>query len=688
MRNCLDSGGQKGEWDVNVMGRFVTILMCIVCIVLVPLQDQLLRQQEQLEQYLIAKTAQFQYTAAQTGRITLQEYEKYQSLFSTLQGRYSYEMVLTRSYADSTEEKGNQMLYGEEMLQEQMQSQEEEVMEQMLYGEEKIQGLDLYQEGEMQEHIHTIDCYEGHQHQLSGCEKHQHSGSAVYGGGCYTQPFYRQEYQYHYHADSCMSIYQNTGYLNLPGSMSEGVCSSCRRTIWMAQHSHPCSYCQGELGVLLVKSCGCGYQVLAGSVGTHRHPPYICGKNDGEITGTIPVLSGYQCSCGKIDGWQCGQVGTDTAVCSQILCEIKACQSQQSLYAGEALNSDVVAVWLDGSETVERAECSEEEEAGKYTVWLSLYAKCDSAYTGNYYRKYCMVEVERYSDEKICEYGHSLETGEKGCPECAGIVTGIKAVLIQKQYHQGEKLKLQLLLQYQDGHQKETAEWTSSFNSENTGKQTVDIYCQGFHTSIAVEVITKEENCSFCETPLTIWEENCQNCYITPITVNAEGTAVFGQSASVKAVVTYRDGHYQKITEGYRLIGFNPYQSGRQQVSIEYMGVTGIAVIVVTEEPVDDNSKESGEGTEKGENVGEKDENEKGEGKKDDNLDADSSMFKLVSQEELELELEINGQILIGEKTFLTFFLKKCDNLALKTVNYWEKQNHQEKCFYTIGGAV
>ena len=53
-------------------------------------------------------------------------------------------------------------------------------------------------------HAHTADCYSTHNHQVSGCVQHAHTGDAGLGTGCYTLPVY------HTHTASCPK-HQHTG---------------------------------------------------------------------------------------------------------------------------------------------------------------------------------------------------------------------------------------------------------------------------------------------------------------------------------------------------------------------------------------------------------------------------------------------------------------------------------------------
>lgn len=612
-----------------MFGRWINIVLCILCLTIIPAGSQAVQWREQLEYYLISETELLKYKIRQKGALTIEDYQQYRNIFEKLAGEYDFDIAVARSYVMPADET-------------------------VLLAEDTAS------------HHHTPDCFAGHNHEVSNCSAHEHSGNAATGGGCFTRPVY--DTIYHYHTENCMKSYSSSGYINLPGSVNSGICGECGKTIWIARHSHPCGYCGEELGILVVKSCGCGHEVLSGNCGTHRHPPYQCGFREGEAVGSSPYPSGYEADCGLTEGWQCGLEGIEDASCNMVLCNIIPVMPEQVISPGERVNTEVIACWLNGEFSILEAETSfQETEAGSYTAILSLYGLCDSARTGVPGWKHCNVQVQLKEQNRVCSYGHSYSAEEEICPYCAMTVTGIEVRALRLYYQPGEELELEVILLYQDGSKKETGEWVSNFVSDQCGEQQVTVFCRGIREKVTVYVQEEGEVCTFCGQRIPEKEYVCPECYSAPASISAEGTAVYGSEPELRVMIFYRDGHYRLLEEGYVVRGFQQYKEGVQEIEILYQGLS-CRVLLEIKAPVPpaeviDNEEEY-------------------------LSEPDPPALKLLYKKEIEAELEKNGLLSLENKNFLNISVEKRNVLSESSVILYRGVFEGDSFFYTNGGEI
>ncbi len=634
--------------------RWMNLFICIAGMVLWPVAERVEEQRRVLEQYLIVETEWLKAKITAEGRLCREDYEKYRLLFEKLDGSYDFEISIARPIVFGAGE-GESIAGGE--------SDELETIERK--GEAEESNLQLFALEE-KVHMHTSDCYAGHNHMVCGCGWHEHAGDSSVLGGCYQEPVYGYLPVYHYHSEECMTVYASDGYVTLPGGIRIQTCGECGRGIWVSQHSHPCPECDEELGILEVKSCGCGWEVLTGTLITHRHLPHICGYDEGEANGTDPYVQEYAVSCGMINGWQCGLDGTDHAECSQILLQINAIEQMQHVSQEQEINREVAAIWLDGSVTHEEAELCyrwADEEGEK--VILGLKRRCDTAKSLQEEWKYCEVLLQSM-EEQYCSYGHLMGEDDERCEKCAEILTGIRLELDKDVYEMGEELCVRVFLQYQDGSELERSDWSSDYQPMQAGVQSITVYCAGLQAKTEVIIRCVESYCEICGMQYESKEGVCPHCYYTSKALEAEGYGVYGKAPVLTLYQVFLDGHRQIVPEGYTVSGYEPYRAGLQQVQIYYQGMMCNCDIIVTSEK--DNETEQDEV--RAVFVPVYDE------------------YEMLYRKQIERILSRDGEI-CGEKMFLlNISVKRCNFLQKKTVIYNEGFLKEESFLYSTGGEV
>ena len=630
--------------------RGVNLTICALCMAMVPISGYVKRQEQVLERYLITQTDWLKARMMEEGRLSKADYENYKRIFEQLNGAYTYQISIAKPLIFLAEEEPEKR--GQKVRQQ-------------VYPQEELQ---LFAETEETAHIHTMDCYPGHNHVVSACEWHSHTGTAEQQGGCYQTPVWDTQNDYHTHTETCMTLYEAEGYVNLPGSERTGTCEVCGRGIWVANHSHPCGFCNEELGILVVRSCGCEYEILSGTVGTHRHLPYLCGYAEGEITGTHPYIKEYAIACGKREGWQCGLEGTETALCSQIMQSIWPQEAYQVFSEEQVLNTTVVVNWLNGEQSYVEAEvCGQWQEAEELHVVLGVLGYCDTARSLEYDWKYCEIIAVKTEQEKFCEYGHSYAPSLESCPECAGILTGMRIELLKKEYQPGEELVLRVFLQYQDGREAESSKWSSDYQPTLSGEQEVMVYCEGLQQEISVIVSENRSQCEICGEDYEVTEGVCPYCYMIPIALSASGSGRYGEAEELEVYLIFRDGHRQRLLQGYTVEGYQPYQPGEQWIRVHYQELSCELMIYVS---------------------GETDTEEEEKTTEPKYFEPEHDLYEILYQKQLEEELCQKGEILFEKEVFFNITVKKCNIFSIFSVIYSEGIFTRTELCYMTGGEI
>ncbi len=371
-------------------------------------------------------------------------------------------------------------------------------------------------------HVHTRDCYAGHNHNAEGCAFHSHT-SDCYCGGRMTK-CYKTDYSSRIcgncggsgqtgGTETCSSCAGSGGsYQDLKCSCSGGMvyypatcgscggsgvnskgktCKTCGGTGKVdAKKTHDycggkgyinrwvtCSTCRGSGTVSMVKTCSsCG-----GSGSRSSSVSYyccsVCGKGSttsyGALCGTM--ICGYD-----REGWLCGKDKEDnTPLCGRIAVDA-AYASEQILPAGSTLadiDRSITFTFLDGNKRICEAELdgnglSDPPEAGEFTLTLS--------YTGYY------LNARTYET-------HSFPVRITVETEKEPTLLGIRAESAKAEYMQGEAGEIIVYGIFEDCEEPiDPDDCWDTFDSSIAGDQLVYVGYRGFMTTLTM--VVKGEN--------------------------------------------------------------------------------------------------------------------------------------------------------------------------------------------------
>lgn len=271
-------------------------------------------------------------------------------------------------------------------------------------------------------------------------------------------------------------------------------------------------------------------------------------------------------------------------ICKATIKEITAVPGKLTVQKGGKLDIRINAVYLDGhAEQVATGWKSDfdSNKLGKQKV------------TVTYQDKTAPVEVT-VTDNIVCpvcgnEYPAGEDGRDGGCQVCKSTLVSITATPDTQTVKWGEPIDLKVMATYQDGHSSEVEDWTSSFNSYQTGAQTVIVYYGNRSTAVTVTVISdREATCPVCQTVYDTVEHpnGCPVCAAKIVGIEASlqtgGKQVqFGNELNLYVVLVYRDGHKELAYSDWSIEGFRPEELGTQVITVKYKEFTTTLTIEV-----------------------------------------------------------------------------------------------------------
>jgi hypothetical protein len=179
-------------------------------------------------------------------------------------------------------------------------------------------------------------------------------------------------------------------------------------------------------------------------------------------------------------------------------------------------------------------------------------------------------------------YELNSDDTDPGCPYCNGVITGIEVNPDYIEVVKGTNLPIKVFGVYNDGSKKEVTGWTSNYNPERLGLQTVTIEFGGYGVDITVWVNERLKVCSVCGTEYLISEENCPVCTkkVVSINVSLKEISVF-QYETIPLTVTasYADGSTGEIDDWS--IDRTTLVPGTFTATVSYMGLTDTITLTV-----------------------------------------------------------------------------------------------------------
>ncbi len=312
-------------------------------------------------------------------------------------------------------------------------------------------------------HVHTADCYIGHNHEVCGCRYHNHS-SACYCSGKYTR-IYRTD-------------------------VSETTCSKCKGKKWITEMVM-CMYCRDPSNVRNPAYC----PICDGEGWYLSHGPCPECEGNGYIQDTIIYYCCAKCgrgsttsrgrTCGALtcgyarEGYECGIENNDTnPICGMIIVDASYEERQTLPYGSypEDINRAVEFTYLDESSQIctleiEDSHGADFSAAGTYSVDLS--------YTGYFFNAHNHVK-------NIFPAEITIEA-----PKPA--VAAIRAESAKDIYEKGEAGQFRAFAVYSDADSTEQElapeDFWDTFDSSIAGDQIVFIGYDRFVAQLEVTVI-------------------------------------------------------------------------------------------------------------------------------------------------------------------------------------------------------
>lgn len=195
--------------------------------------------------------------------------------------------------------------------------------------------------------------------------------------------------------------------------------------------------------------------------------------------------------------------------------------------------------------------------------------------------------------KKLCSrcnnfYDLNMDDSDPGCPICKGQVTGIEVMPEYVEITQGDELPVTVEAIYRDGSRAAVYGWTSNYQADKCGIQSVIIEYGGYARLVTVNVREKETTCPECGTKYPLSAVECPVCPERVIAVSAEpGFVTARQHENIDITVTayYADGSSRSVDDWS--IDCTTSRPGSYKATVSYKGadtVIELLVIAVTEE--------------------------------------------------------------------------------------------------------
>ena len=146
-----------------------------------------------------------------------------------------------------------------------------------------------------------------------------------------------------------------------------------------------------------------------------------------------------------------------------------------------------------------------------------------------------------------CETRYPLDENDNdnGCPVCKQSITRIEVSPASIATERGMPLNLKVTAFYGDEHNEEVAGWTSDYNSNSLGLQTVTVEYGGYSAEVIVYVYPGKITCPICGSRYSESEDSCPFCSEMVISITAAPailTLTQYETISLTVTAHYADG--------------------------------------------------------------------------------------------------------------------------------------------------
>jgi hypothetical protein len=193
---------------------------------------------------------------------------------------------------------------------------------------------------------------------------------------------------------------------------------------------------------------------------------------------------------------------------------------------------------------------------------------------------------------KVCPRCHNTydlraDDVDPGCPFCKELITGIIVTPEHVEVSKGEVLPITVEAVYNNGDISRVYGWTSNYNSNKTGVQTVNIEYAGYTAVITVSVKEAMLTCPVCGTKYPASAGACPVCSEKVVSISViPGSVTVRQNENINLTVTayYADGTRRIVNDWS--IDRTSAQAGRYRATVTYRTATAnidLTVIAVTD---------------------------------------------------------------------------------------------------------
>lgn len=260
-------------------------------------------------------------------------------------------------------------------------------------------------------------------------------------------------------------------------------------------------------------------------------------------------------------------------VCKTILKEISVSPGDITIARGSPLNVNVTVTYMDNHTEIITSGWSCNLDRGKLgkQVVTVCYKGMDA---------HVNVTVTQSITCPVCGtmYPSNEDGSDPGCPVCKSKVVSISAAPDTQVVNIKENMKTEVTATYQDGHKEIVKDWTSNFNSFQTGKQQVTISYQAKSTTVTVIVQSETETtCPICGDIYNPSEHpyGCPKCSETVAGIEARlrngGIQVqYGSELNLYVILIYKDNHRAITYNDWSVEGYQADKLGIQAITVKY----------------------------------------------------------------------------------------------------------------------
>lgn len=254
----------------------------------------------------------------------------------------------------------------------------------------------------------------------------------------------------------------------------------------------------------------------------------------------------------------------------------------------------VNVTYADGH--IEQVPCSEStfnsSKAGLQNVTVTVKGLASVDYTDNAVNKTVVlnnnektcpvrVHLDKYYICPDCNTSYKCDDAgnDPGCPYCSNRCLGIRVVPVTTEYNQGDPLAVTVFAKYRVGEiVLDDFEWTSDYDPWLLGAQNVrikyDVYSEPLTVTVSDPYLLVCPICG-CTFDSRVYS-SCPDCASTLVSIEAEAIPAiysYGEDLMLTVWAVYRSGDKVLLVTGYDVMGYDEYYTaGPQTVTISYDG--------------------------------------------------------------------------------------------------------------------